>query len=132
MAGDAGLAGSLEIDSAGTIGYHEGNPPDARMAAHLKARGYTVRGESRPLCKADLTGFDLLLTMDEENLADTLRLDPEGKYHRKVKPFVDFLRENEAPRVPDPYYGGDRGFSHVIDLLEDGCAALVEELAGMD
>ena len=76
----------------------------------------------------DLSEFDLLLTMDEENLADTLGLDSSGELHHKVKSFVDFLRENEAPRIPDPYYGGDSGFAHVIDLLEDGCAALLESL----
>ncbi len=130
MVEDAGLEGSFEIDSAGTIGYHEGNPPDARMSSHLKNRGYHVEGKSRPLRKSDLKDFDLLLTMDEENLSDTLRLDHDGKFHGKVKPFVDFLRENEAPRIPDPYYGGDKGFAHVIDLLEDGCAVLLEGLSG--
>ncbi len=70
--------------------------------------------------------------MDEENFADTLRLDPEGKFHGKVKAFVDYLRENDAPRIPDPYYGGDQGFAHVIDLLEDGCAVLLGELSEKD
>ncbi len=129
---DEGLEGSFEIDSAGTIGYHEGNPPDHRMSAHLEKRGYRVEGKSRPLRKADLVDFDLLLTMDEENFADTLGLDPEGKFHGKVKAFVDYLRENEAPRIPDPYYGGDQGFAHVIDLLEDGCAVLLGELSEKD
>lgn len=129
MVEDAGLENGFEIDSAGTIGYHEGNPPDRRMSCHLEKRGYRVEGNSRPLRKADLKDFDLLLTMDEENLADTLRLDPDGKFHGKVKPFIGYLREKEAPRIPDPYYGGDQGFAHVIDLLEDGCAVLLEELS---
>ncbi len=130
MVGDAGLEEHFEIDSAGTIGYHEGNPPDARMASHLEKRGYRVEGKSRPLRKTDLRDFDVLLTMDEENLADTLRLDPDSEFHGKVTPFTGYLRENEAPRIPDPYYGGDGGFSHVIDLLEDGCAVLLDELSG--
>ncbi len=130
MVEDAGLGDSFEIDSAGTIGYHEGNPPDARMSEHLVRRGYRVEGKSRPLRKADLAEFDLLLTMDEENLADTLRLDPDGVFHAKVKPFVGFLRNGEAASIPDPYYGGDSGFAQVIDLLEDGCGVLLERIAG--
>jgi len=129
MVVEAGLAEDFQIDSAGTIGFHEGNPPDRRMSVHLLNRGYVVEGKSRPLRKADLEDFDLLLTMDEENFTDTLRLDPEGKFHGKVKPFVGYLRENEAPGIPDPYYGGDQGFAHVIDLLEDGCTVLLEELS---
>lgn len=130
MAVDAGIADRFKIDSAGTIGYHEGNPPDGRMSAHLEKRGYVSEGRARRLVKNDLEEFDLLITMDEENLADTLNLDREGIHREKVKPFVDFLRENKAPRIPDPYYGGDRGFVEVIDLLEDGCAVLLKELAG--
>jgi protein-tyrosine phosphatase len=129
MVHDAGLEGDFEIDSAGTIGFHKGNPPDSRMAAHLAKNGYTVDGQSRQLVAGDLKNFDILLTMDEENFADTLSLNPSGEFHHKVKPFVDFLTEHDEPRIPDPYYGGDRGFAHVIDLLEDGCAALLGELS---
>ncbi len=128
MVGDAGLAESFEIDSAGTIGHHKGNPPDSRMSSHLASRGYDVDGRSRPLCAADLKNFDLLLTMDEENLADTLLLDPDEKFHEKIKPFVEFLSRTNAPRIPDPYYGGDEGFTHVINLLEDGCAGLLKKI----
>ena len=122
---DEGRGDEFEIDSAGTIGFHKGNPPDPRMASHLGKRGYRVEGRSRQLHASDLNKFDILLVMDEENLADTLSLDPSGELHHKVKPFVDFLGENEVPRIPDPYYGGDRGFAHVIDLLEDGCSVLL-------
>lgn len=125
MARDAGLEGDFEIDSAGTIGFHKGKPPDPRMASHLERSGYTVDGRSRQLVADDLRQFDLLLAMDEENLADTLALDPSGELHHKVKSFVGFLTEHDEPRIPDPYYGGDRGFAHVIDLLEDGCAELL-------
>ncbi len=127
---DAGREGDFEIDSAGTIGFHKGNPPDPRMAAHLAKRGYPVQGRARQLVASDLRDFDLILTMDEDNLADALALDPSRKFHHKVKPFVDFLRENEAPRIPDPYYGGDSGFAHVIDLLEDGCSNLLGQPPG--
>lgn len=128
MVGDAGREADFEIDSAGTIGFHKGKPPDARMAAHLAKNGYKVEGRSRQVTASDLRDFDLILTMDEENLSDALSLDPAGGFHHKVKPFVDFLREHKAPRIPDPYYGGDEGFAHVIELLEDGCAELLARL----
>jgi len=85
MVVEAGLAEDFQIDSAGTIGFHEGNPPDRRMSVRLLNRGYVVERESRPLRKADLEDSDLLLTMDKENFTDTLRLGPEGKFHSKVK-----------------------------------------------
>ncbi|MDP4624755.1 MAG: low molecular weight phosphotyrosine protein phosphatase [Akkermansiaceae bacterium] len=129
MVEDAGLDDRFEIDSAGTIGYHEGNPPDSRMCSHLEARGYEISGRSRPLRESDLGHYDLLLTMDEENLADTLRLDRNGDFGGRIKPFVDYLSEHEAERIPDPYYGGDAGFAHVIDLMEDGCRNLLTELS---
>ena len=128
MAEDAGRGDEFGIDSAGTIGFHKGSPPDPRMSDQLTKRGYAVKGRSRQLVAGDLCDFDILLTMDGENLTDTLTLDPSGKLHHKVKPFAGFLRENDAPEIPDPYYGGDRGFAHVIDLLEDGCASLLDSL----
>ncbi|MFM2199396.1 MAG: hypothetical protein RLZZ505_2828 [Verrucomicrobiota bacterium] len=129
MVGDAGRADDFEIDSAGTIGFHKGKPPDARMAAQLAKNGYKVEGRSRQLTASNLREFDLILTMDEENFADALALDPVGEFRDKVKPFVDFLTEHDAPRIPDPYYGGDEGFAHVIELLEDGCAELLDRLS---
>jgi protein-tyrosine phosphatase len=125
LAQEAGRGHEFEIDSAGTIGFHKGKPPDPRMSAHLAKRGYAVAGRSRQLVAADLREFDILLTMDEENLAETLALDPSGDFHHKVKPFAGMLTAVKAPRIPDPYYGGDHGFAHVIDLLEDGCASLL-------
>jgi protein-tyrosine phosphatase len=129
MVGDAGMADRFEIDSAGTIGLHKGKSPDARMAAHLAKNGYKAEGRSRQLTAGDLREFDLILTMDEENFADSLALDPTGEFHHKVKPFVDFLTGHDEPRIPDPYYGGDEGFAHVIELLEDGCAGLLDHLS---
>ena len=128
MVEDEGREDEFEIDSAGTIGFHKGNPPDLRMTDHLAKRGYAVEGKSRQLVAGDLSEFDLLLTMDEENLADTLGLDSSGELHHKVKSFVDFLRENEAHRIPDPYYGGPDGFDLMFEMIDRTCAAFVEHL----
>lgn len=126
---DAGLSESLEIDSAGTIGYHAGNPPDSRMSDHLRRRGYEITGRSRPVTSEDLDIFDLILTMDEENQADVLRLGSSGNHKAEIVPFVTYLREHSADRIPDPYHGGDKGFAHVIDLVVDGCVGLLDEFS---
>ncbi len=116
------------IDSAGIIGHHHGSPPDPRMAEALKRRGFPVTGQARKILTTDLRTFDLIITMDETNLADVRGLDPSGRAHDKIRPFMSFCRHHNDPRVPDPYYGGQRGFDHVIDLLEDGCEGILEEL----
>jgi protein-tyrosine phosphatase len=128
LAHQSGRAENFKIDSAGTLGIHRGAPPDPRMAAALARRGYTIRGRSRPITVEDLNHFTLIVTMDETNLADVLRLDSSGKQRSKIRPLVEFCRSHHAPRVPDPYYGGERGFEHVIELLEDGCQGILEYL----
>ncbi len=128
MVDKAGLVGEIEVDSAGTIGFHAGSPPDHRMAAELERRGYRVFGKSRRVRKEDLDEFDLILAMDEENLADLRELDREGGHSGKILPFVGYLRELKAERIPDPYYGELGGFQLVVDLLEDGCVGLMEEI----
>ena len=122
---DAGRTGDFEIDSAGTIGHHQGSPPDARMSEALVQRGFTICGNARRIEAHDLKNFDLIVTMDESNLTDVQRLDASGKLHSKIHPLVSFCRHHDDPRVPDPYYGGKRGFEHVIDLLEDGCGGIL-------
>lgn len=128
LVADAGRSDDFEIDSAGTIGHHEGAPPDPRMAACLMEKGYTVEGCARRMDAEDLDAFDLILTMDESNLGDVRSLDKTGDYHSKIRPFVSFLRHHDDARVPDPYYGGQRGFDHVIRMLEDGCGGILESL----
>lgn len=128
LVSEAGLDGEIGIDSAGTIGYHAGSPPDGRMRAVLEERGYRVFGRSRPLSADDLETFDLILAMDGENLDDARRLDGEGRYREKIRLFTSFCRRFDESAVPDPYYGGDRGFYHVLDMIEDGCVNLLEHL----
>ncbi len=128
MVEEAGLAAAIHIDSAGTIGYHAGKGPDPRMAATLKARGYAIAGRSRQVCPDDLDDFDLLLAADGENLADLRHLDRSGARHGKIRLLVEYCREKEASHVPDPYYGGQRGFDEVVELVEDACAGLLAEL----
>ena len=128
MLSGSDLAGLVEIDSAGTIGYHAGKGPDPRMAATLKARGYPIFGKARQITAEDLDDFDLILVADEENLADVRRLDRDGSRAAKIRLLVDFCEDHDAPRVPDPYYGGQRGFEDVADLVEDACGGLLGTL----
>ncbi len=123
---DAGKTASFEIDSAGTLGYHQGSPPDRRMAATLKNRGYKIHGAARQVKRADLEYYDLIVTMDEDNLTEVRRLDPTQKFHAKIRPLVSFCNQHQDTHVPDPYYGGPEGFELVANLLEDGCAGILE------
>jgi len=125
MAVAAGRGDEYLIDSAGIIGHHAGSPPDPRMSAALRERNYPIFGVARKIGIADLGNFDLIVAMDETNFADIRGLDPAGAHHHKIRPFVGFCSRQSAPRVPDPYFGGQRGFDHVIDLLEDGCEGIL-------
>ncbi|HEX7260597.1 MAG TPA: low molecular weight phosphotyrosine protein phosphatase, partial [Luteolibacter sp.] len=89
-------------------------------------RGFSISGQARRIEAADLETFDLIVPMDETNLSDVQRLDKTGKLHAKIRPFVGFCRRHDDARVPDPYYGGQRGFDHVVELLIDGCGGILE------
>jgi len=128
MVDDAELSHLIHIDSAGTIGYHAGKGPDPRMSATLKSRGYTIAGRSRQVTPDDLDHFDLLLVADQENLSDLHRLDQAGIRREKIRLLVEFCQDREASHVPDPYYGGQKGFDDVVDLVEDACEGLLHHL----
>lgn len=120
---------SLQFDSAGTAGYHIGDPPDSRSQAAAAARGYDLSVlRARQLEIADFSRFDLLLAMDEDNLRDMQALAPEGAGHR-CRMFLSYPPEGPHRAVPDPYYGGPDGFEAVLDLAERGVRALFVSLA---
>ncbi|PSN11511.1 protein tyrosine phosphatase [filamentous cyanobacterium CCP5] len=119
------LEGEVVCDSAGTASYHVGSPPDSRMAAAARRRGITLKGRARQLQAADLEAFDWILAMDRDNLAGILALDPEGRYHDRIKLICNFCQHHQDQEVPDPYYGGEAGFDYVIELLMDACDGLL-------
>lgn len=124
-----GLDHIIECDSAGTSGYHDGEPADARMIAFAKQRGYVLGGESRQIrAPEDFEAFDYILTMDQSNHRNVLGLDREGRFHHKVHHMVKYCRVHNVQEVPDPYYQGDDGFHLVLDILEDSCSELLNEL----
>ncbi len=118
----------VEIDSAGTHGYHEGAPPDTRAQAAALRRGADIsvlRG--RRVTVADFERFDLVLAMDDENLA-ALRELSAGEHHPKVRLLLEFAEGTGGRSVPDPYYGGMVGFERVLDLVEEAMPGLIDEL----
>ena len=118
----------LEVDSAGTAGYHVGEPPDPRMQAAAARRGYELKAlRARVVEPRDFERFDLILAMDRENLAVLHRRAPEQARER-VRLFLEFFPGGEPREVPDPYYGGPNGFEEVLDLVEAAARGLIAHL----
>jgi protein-tyrosine phosphatase len=127
---EQGLEERIEVDSAGTGGWHVGDPPDERATEAAAARGIALAGSARTLTPADFGDFDLILVADRRNLRDVQALAPADATAR-VHLLREFDPESEgAPDldVPDPYYGGAGGFERVLDLVEAACRGLLEEL----
>lgn len=125
---EAGLSDVIRIDSAGTIGYHTGDPPDHRMRHEGKARGIPISGHARQVSIRDLHEFDIILAMDKSNLQYLQELDPGTDHSHKLRLFCTYVTKFYHSEVPDPYYGGRDGFQLVMDLLEDGCRNLLNEI----
>lgn len=120
---------ALRADSAGTANYHIGAPPDPRTLAAARRRGYDLSDlRARQVQAADFTAFDLLLAMDEDNLAGLRAQAPSGT-HPRLKMFLEFAPELGRLDVPDPYYGTARDFDLVVDLVERGARGLLRSLA---
>jgi protein-tyrosine phosphatase len=115
----------VEVDSAGTAGYHVGDAPDPRMRAAAARRGYDLNSlRARIVEPGDFERFDLILAMDRENLAVLRRRAPEHA-HGRVRLFLEFSPQPEPQEVPDPYYGGPNGFEEVLDLVESAARGLL-------
>lgn len=125
---DAGLSGEIEVDSVGTHDYHVGEAPDRRAQSHAKRRGYDLSTlRAREVSAADYRHFDLILAMDEGHLSILRRRCP-AEFRHKIHLFLEFASAHAEREVPDPYYGGPEGFEHVLDLVEDGCAGVLQHV----
>lgn len=114
------------IDSAGTSGWHVGEGPDPRSVAIAQRHGIDISDQiSRRIKKEDLEDFDLILTMDDENQKNVLRLCTREDLKEKVKKIMSYVHPN-AIDVPDPYYMAD-GFGQVYDMLYKACQQLITE-----
>lgn len=116
------------VDSAGTIGFHQGNPADARMRATGARRGYDLQSLSRKIVATDLKSFDLIVAMDRENRKDIQSMFPDDFESASVKLLSDFLGDQWPTDVPDPYYGGEEGFEYVVDMIAAAVPKLYDEL----
>lgn len=131
MAEERGEAGRYSIDSAGLYGGHAGELPDSRMRVHAYQRGYRLDHRSRPVRVSDFDDFDLVVAMDHSNYDRLRGFAPTVETERKVVKMIDFVRGfPQFDCVPDPYYDGAEGFENVLDLLEDGCACMLDVLDG--
>ena len=123
---DRDLQHKVKIDSAGTHNFHPDAPPDARSQMHALKRGYDMSHlRARAVVESDFENFDLLLTMDWDNRALLEERCPAGHLH-KIRGFAEFLQTTQASVIPDPYYGGEQGFEHVLDLIEEASEGLMQ------
>ena len=123
-----GLQDRFHVDSAGLISYHEGEGADPRMKEHAYRHGYRLTHVSRPVRESDFDLFDYILAMDDSNYDRLCRLAPTLEAEAKIRRMTDFCTQHDIDHVPDPYYGGSQGFEHVIEILEDACAGLLEAM----
>ena len=126
-----GLSDRVEIDSAGTYGGHSGERSDPRMRRAAEARGIAMTHRARQVREEDFERFDMVIAMDDNNYENLFRLAPDRAAQQKIYRFREFLRNHpDWSYIPDPYYEGHEGFELVLDLLEDGCSVLLEQIKG--
>ena len=131
MVDDAGLSKDVYVDGAGTGDWHLGQAPDARSSATAAERGYDMSAlRSRLVTVEDFSTFDYIIAMDADNLRNLRNMcPPEAKATLQL--LLDYSRKPEydaVSQVPDPYYGGEDGFPHVLNLIEDSAAALLTHI----
>ena len=116
----------IHVDSAGTHNYHPNSPPDSRSQVHALKRGYDLSNlRARAVNDEDFETFDLLITMDWDNRALLEQRCPPHLQH-KIRGFAEFLKTAETTVIPDPYYGDEKNFEHVLDLVEEASEGLLE------
>lgn len=121
---ERGLEDEVTIDSAGTGGWHVGAAPDPRATAAAARRGITLEGAARKVRPSDFEEFDLILAADRENVEALRAIAPDEEARAKIR----LVRGGDL-EVPDPYYGGDGGFDEVLDLVEEACERILDEVA---
>lgn len=128
---EAGAGDLVQVDSAGTGGWHAGNPPDQRATAAAARRGIRLAGAARQVRPEDFSGADLLLAMDADNEAELLRRAPDAAAAAKIRRLREYDPAAVAAGdldVPDPYYGGPDGFDLVLDHVQAACRGLLAEV----
>lgn len=125
---NSGMDEFIKVDSAGTHGYHIGEPPDPRTCEAALRRGIDLSSlRARKVVPLDFEHFDLLLAMDRDNL-ELLKRGARPEFHAKLGLFMSYASRFDTDEVPDPYYGGKQGFELVLDMAEDAGRGLIEAL----
>lgn len=129
LAREAGVASRFEIDSAGTHGFHEGDPADPRTRRVGRKHGLDVDSISRPVTDADFDEFDLIIAMDRGHRRELQSRSGPGRKAaiRLMREFDPAARDQD---VPDPYYGGEAGFDSMYAILDPACRGLLQSLRG--
>ena len=121
-----GLQDNFYIDSAGTGGWHIGASPDRRMGLAAKKQGKEISGSARQVTADDLTNFDWIFCMDEDNYVHLIEMGASQKSTVMLLPFV---KHEELCEVPDPYYGNGEGFDQVVSIIDDAVHRLLDILS---
>lgn len=126
---EKGVSDRFLIDSAGLYGGHAGDLPDSRMRVHARRRGLELTHRSRQVRESDFDRFDIIVAMDNSNYDRLRGMAPTLEDERKVVKMADYFTLHPwADCVPDPYYDGDQGFENALDLIEDGCASMLQRI----
>jgi len=123
-----GLADQFATDSAGILSVHQGEPADPRMRQHAAKRGYDLTSTSRQVRPSDFAEFEWVIAMDGSNETDLVKVAPDAVSKEKIFRMMEFHPDQFPPDVPDPYYGGAQGFETVLDLVEEACEGLLEQI----
>jgi len=124
-----GLGDFIEVDSAGTSGWHEGELPDERMREHGEKRDYSFGSRARKFRSSDFKEFDYIIVMDKNNYNNVKSMADGKEQIGKIRMMTDYsMQYSHHDYVPDPYYGGASGFELVLDLLEDACEGLLQTI----
>ena len=123
-----GMQERFEVDSAGTYSGHRGELPDRRMRTAAMYRGFALTHRSRPVSGLDFLDFDLIVAMDDQNYEDLMHLAPSVEATHKIRRMASYLTTHTISYIPDPYYMGTEGFTLVLDLLEEACQNLYDEI----
>lgn len=122
----------IVVDSAGTGAWHAGSAPDKRAMQAAKARGYNLKKlRARQLLAQDFDSFDYILGMDQDNLDVIETLKPPS-YQGHTGLLLEFAKNVDYVEVPDPYYGGEKGFELVLDLVESACTGLLAHIGSSE
>ncbi len=123
-----GLAESVSTDSAGTHAYHVGEPPDQRAQATAKNRGLDISDlRARSVADDDFDMFDYIMAMDADNYSNLLKHSSDI-HHNKIALFLNYAPHLNLTEVPDPYYGGAKGFENVFDMVEAASEGLIAQI----